>query len=186
VVLAVSLMASASFGRPATPKKANKYQATMVNGVEACTTANTTAPGALSTAACDPVVASDSLCQFGPEGKGSGKVQAKAKDDVAIAAKLGGVTATCEGETLCAVAGVRTSSNGCASTGDCSTITQPDLPLGIACCQVEKGKCKIKTTVNTALPGALSLGKATEIIVGEVGLARTGGGVAFRAGLFLP
>ena len=79
VVLGVSLMASASFGRPATPKKANKYQATVVTGVQACTVTNTTAPGLLSTPACDPVVASDAVCQFGSAGKGSGKVAGQGK-----------------------------------------------------------------------------------------------------------
>ena len=186
VVLGVSLMASASFGRPTPPKKANKYQATIVTGVEACTVTNTTAPGLLSTPACDPVVASDNVCQFGSAGKGSGKVQAKAKDDIAIAVKLGGLTDTCNGESLCAVASVRTSQNGCLSSGDCSTVTQENLPLGVACCTVDKGKCKIKTTVNTALPGALVTGNLAEFTLGEVGLQRSGGGYAFRAGLLLP
>ena len=187
VMLAVSLMASASFARPASPKKANKYQATVVTGVEACTVTNTTAPGLLSTPACDPVVASDSVCQFGPEGKGSGKVLAKAKDDIAISAKIGGLTETCNGETLCAVASLRTSQNNCASTGDCTTVTQTDLPLGLACAEVAKGKWKIKGSVNAEfLPGALVTGNSAEFILGEVGLLRSGGGVAFRAGLLLP
>jgi hypothetical protein len=189
VLVTVGLFASTSLARPISPKKANKYQATVVTGVEACSAANTTAPGALMTAACDPVVASDSVCQFTEKAgkpKGGGKVLAKAKDDIKINVKVKGITETCNGETLCAVASVRTSTNNCASTGDCSTIPQPDLPLGIACCLVEKQKCKIKTTVNTALPGALVTGNSTEFIIGEVGLKRTGGGVAFRAGLLLP
>ena len=188
-VLAMSLMVSTSFARPISPKKANKFQATIVTGVEACNVTNTTAPGILGTPACDPVVASDNVCQFDAPGgkrKGGGKVLAKAKDDIAISAKLGGLTDTCNGETLCAVAGVRTSQNNCLSGGDCSTITQVDLPLGLACSGVDKGKWKLKTTVNTSLAGALVLGNSTEFILGEVGLLRSGGGVAFRAGLLLP
>jgi len=168
------------------PKKANKYQATIVQGVEACTAANTTAPGLLGTPACDPVVPSDPNCVF--DAKGGGKVLAKSKDDIKIQAKLKKLVNeganSCEGETICAVASVRTTSNGCLSGNPCTTIDQNDLPLGVACCTVQKGKCKIKTTVNTALPGALVQGNQTEIIVGQVGLIRTGGpGVAFRAGL---
>lgn len=187
-VLAMSLMVSTSFARPISPKKANKYQATIVTGTEACTTPNTTASGVLATAACDPVVAADTVCQFDAPGgkrKGSGKVLAKAKDDIAISAKLGGLTDTCNGESLCAVASVRTSQNNCTSLGDCSTITQTDLPLGVACATVDKGKWKIKTTVNTSLPGALVTGNQTEFTLGEIGLLRAGGGVAFRAGLLL-
>jgi hypothetical protein len=170
------------------PKKANKYQATIVQGVEACTVANTIAPGALMTPACDPVVPSDPNCLF--DAKGGGKVLAKAKDDIKIVAKLKKLVNeganSCEGETLCAVASIRTTADACGTGNPCTTIDQDDLPLGLACCQVQKGKCKIKTTVNTALPGALVPGNRTEFTIGQVGLKRTGSsGVAFRAGLFL-
>ena len=112
---------------------------------------------------------------------------AKAKDDIAVAVKLGGLDDACNGETLCAVASVRTSQNNCASSGDCSTVTQTDLPLGVACCTVDKGKCKLKTTVNQSLPGALVTGNAAEFIIGEVGMLRSGAaGPGFRAGLLLP
>lgn len=178
--LGVALMVSPAFGRnPAA--KAGKYQATLVQGVQACTVTNTTAPGVLNTAACDPVVPSDSVCVFGPKGKGS--VAAKAKTDVAVQAKLGGLEASCDGETICAVAGVRTTVDSCASSGSCSTITQPDLPLGIACATVAKGKWKFKGTISQTLAGALTNGNRTEITIGEVGLVRAGGGVAFRAGV---
>jgi len=192
VVGVVTLFASASFAQRALPpKKANKYQATMINGVVACTAANTTLPGILASPACDPVVPNDTVCQFSEKNgklKGKGKVQAKSKDDVAIKAKLVKVTESCNGETLCAVASVTVTSDNCASSGSCTGEKSVDLPLGVACCTVEKQKCKIKTTVNTALPGALVAGNATEIIVGEVGLLRTTGspspaGPAFRAGL---
>jgi len=83
---------------------------------------------------------------------------------------------------------VRTTSDACASGNPCTTEDQEDLPLGVACCTVQKGKCKIKTTINTALPGAIVAGNRTEITVGQVGLLRTTGspspiGPAFRAGL---
>jgi hypothetical protein len=182
-------MVSTAFGRPLPPKKANKFQATMVTGVQACTAANTTLPGALMTPGCDPVVANDTVCQFAEKNgklKGKGKVLAKAKDDIKLKAKLVNLTDSCNGETLCAVATVTTTSDNCASGGSCTGVTSIDLPLGIACCLVEKNKCKIKTTVNTALPGALVPGNYTEFIIGEVGLKRTGASApAFKGGLLL-
>ncbi len=187
-ILGVAFLVGPAMGQRSVPKKANKYQATIVQGVEACTATNTTAPGILSTPACDPVVVSDPGCVF--DNKGAGKVLAKSKDDIKISAKLSklvneGVN-SCEGETLCAVASVRTTSDACGSGNPCTTVDQEDLPLGVACCTVQKGKCKIKTTVNTALPGALVPGNRTEFILGQVGLLRSGApGVAFRAGLLL-
>lgn len=182
--LGVALMVSPALGVRNIPKKAGKYQITVVQGVQACTSPNTKAPGLLATAACDPVVPADTTCVFTE--KGSGKIAAKAKDDIAVQAKLSGLNDDCNGESLCAVVDVTTSANGCQSSGDCTTIAQTDLPLGVACCTVDKNKCSIKTTVNTALPGALVPGKSSEFIVGRAGLSRTGGGVAFRGGLLLP
>ncbi len=185
--LGVAMMVSPAMGVRNPAAKAGKYQATIVQGVEACSAAlaNTTAPGILSTPACDPVVPSDSGCVFGAKGKG--KVAAKSKTDIAVQAKLGGLDATCDGETVCAFASVRTSTNNCASTGDCSTVPQPDLALGASCCTIAKGKCKIKTSINVALPGVLVTGNTTEFILGEIALGRTGQpGKAFRAGILLP
>ena len=184
--LGMALIVSPALGVRNLPKKANKYQATVVQGVEVCTTANTKGPGILNTDACDPVVPSDPLCVFTE--KGSGKVQAKAKDDVTVQGKLSGLAETCNGSTLCAVASIRTASNNCASTGDCSTIPQADLPLGTACCLIEKGKCKVKIDIGVALPGALPSGNNAEITIGEVGFQRTSyvGNKAFSAGLLLP
>ena len=187
-VLGMALIVSPAMGQRPLPKKANKYQATVVTGVEACTTANVTGNGILSTPACDPIVNSDSVCFFGADGKGSGKVAAKAKDDVSVKAKIGGMDAGCDGQTLCAVASIRTTADGCSGGNGCTTEDQVNLPLGTACCVVEKGKCKVKIDIGDALPGALDSGNNTEITIGEVGFTRTGSGgsVAFRAGLLLP
>jgi hypothetical protein len=172
--LGVALMVSPALGQRNPPKKAKKYSIEVVQGMSVCTAANTTAPGLLATAACDPPVPADPGCVFGLKGKG--KVSAKsATGDIAIQAKLTGLDLACVGESLCAVSGVRTTVNGCASTGSCSTVTQVDLPLGGACCTVDaKGKCAIKTTVNSVLPGAITTGNVSEFTLGEVGLLRTG------------
>ncbi len=64
--LGMALMVGPALGARNVPKKANKYIATIVQGVEACTSANDTAPGALGTPACNPVVSVGSgLCVRG-------------------------------------------------------------------------------------------------------------------------
>ena len=205
----MALMVSPALGQRAVPKKANKYQATLVQGVAACTASNTNAPGILNSLACSPVAPSDPACVF-EDNNGGGLVKAKAKDDIAVQAKLKKLDAACEGESLCAVASVTSSYDECDNLDTCTT-TAIDLALGATCCTVEKGKCKVKTTINGALPGALVPGERTEFIIGEVGMLRTGatggqvinidgaqangGGpiqgstrkaAAFRAGLLLP
>ncbi len=126
------------------------------------------------------------------DGAGKGQAKAKSKTDISIKVKLRKVDPACNGETLCAVASVITAQNNCG-LGDCTTEAQVDLPLGIACCTVVDEKCDIKTTVNTALPGALVTGNSAEFQLGEVGLLRVGTPdnspnrqpAAFRAGLLL-
>ncbi len=192
--LGAALMVSPALGQRSIPKKANKYQATLVQGVVSCTAANTTAPGVLATPACDPVVPNDDTCVYlidGDKFKGGGQAKSKAKDDVAVQVKLKGLDPACEGLTLCAVADVEASYDTCASSGTCTGERNEQLPLGVACCVVEKGKCQVKTTINAALPGALVNGVNTEFMVGRVGMLRTTGGgtisgPAFISGLLLP
>ncbi len=190
--LGMALMVSPAFGARNVPKKANKYQATLVQGTIACTATNTTAPGLLATPACDPVVPADPGCVFEDNG-GGGLLKAKSKDDISVQAKVKKVDAACEGETLCAVAGISASYDTCASSGNCTAVTSTDLALGASCVTIEKGKGKFKGTINGALPGALVTGERSEFILGEIGLLRTGAGstagranAAFRAGLLLP
>ncbi len=110
-----------------------------------------------------------------------------------VQAKLTKVDAACNGETLCAVAGLSASYDTCASGGPCTTVSTADLALGASCLTIDKGKGRFRTTINTALPGALVVGLNSEFIIGEVGLLRNGAGstggranAAFRAGLLLP
>lgn len=170
--LGMALMVSPALGQRNVPKKAGKYQATLVQGVAVCTASNTTAPGILASPACSPVVPSDAGCVF-EDNVGGGQVKSKAKDDVAVQAKLKGIDAACEGESLCAVASITSSYDSCANTQTCRT-TSVDLALGASCCTVTDGKCQVKTSINVALPGALVPGQRTEFQLGEVGMLRTG------------
>jgi len=187
-IAAFALIAMPAFGQRDTPKKANKFQATLVQGVEACTAATTTTGGTINLPACD-VVPSDNLCRFTTkngklQGKGTVKANSK-KGDIFVNVSVSGINDECNGETLCAIASFRATQNNCTSTNPCTTVDQTDFPLGLACCVVDKGKCKIKTSINATLPGAINAANNPEYTLEGVGLARTGGGVPFRGGVMV-
>ncbi len=168
--------------------KANLYQSSLVQGVAACTTANTTQPGTEGVVGCDPVIPNDDLCKFGP--KGFGKLKFKAKDDLKFQVKLRGLDPTCDGEVLCTTADLLITQDVCDSGGSCTTEPIDDLPFGATCCDVAFGKCDIRTTLTEALhPDTFVLGNRTEYTLGGVSLVRFGGDVdkpAFRAGMLVP
>lgn len=180
----VLFSASLAFGADGEPKKANKYQSTTVNAYSACTAPSETTLGGLPLPAC-PAVDADATCNFGDKGKG--KIQAKAKDDVSLSVKLGGLE-NCDGETLQAIVTIAATTNNCSVSTRCST-PEITLPIPGATCVVDKGKCKIKTTVNTLIPGAITPGQNTSIVIRDVTLGRTTGtaaGIVTEAGLLVP
>ena len=180
-VLAVGLAATMAFGADGEPKKANKYQATMVHDSAVCTTPTESTLGGLPLPACPE--SSSATCQFGD--KGSGKVAAKAKDDVALSLKIGGLENCADGTILQAYASFRTDTNNCSVSSRCTTFALQNFPIPGATCTVANGKCKLKTTLNTLVPGAITPGKNTSIILGEVGVMAGTTAVA-KAGLLVP
>lgn len=170
------------------PKKANKLIITMVEGVQACTVANTSTGGVINLPACDAQPA-DSLCEFTTKnGKLRGLGMAKAiarKGDIFLNVKVNGINDACNGESLCTVANFRATQNNCSNSAACTTTDQVDFPLGLSCCTVDKGKCRIKTSVNEALAGAINGANTPSYTINGVGLSRVGGGVAFRGGLLV-
>lgn len=186
-VAALAMVAMPALGQRSTPKKANKFQITVVQGVEACTASTTTTGGTVNLPACD-VQPSDSLCRFTTKNgklKGKGLILAKTKDDVSVKAKLVGLNDECNGESLCAIASFRSTQDNCTSGDSCTAEDQTDFPLGVACCTVDKGKCQIKTTINESIPGAINPANNQSFIINGAGFARTGGGVPFRGGIMV-
>lgn len=186
---AFGLLASPALGQVQNPpKKANKLIVTIVEGVQACTVANTSTGGVIDLPACDTQPA-DSLCEFTTKnGKLMGLGMAKAiakKGDIFLNVKLNGLNDACNGESLCTVATFRATQNNCTSAAACTTTDQTDFPLGLSCCTVDKGKCRIKTSVNAALAGAINAANTPSYTINGVGLTRAGGGVAFRGGLMV-
>jgi hypothetical protein len=191
------------------PKKANKFQATMVTSYAACTANNDTTTGALALPACHPAVRNDPVCGFDvtdpAKPLGQGQLQATVagsgdKLDIKLQVKLQGLNAGCIGQTLCISPFLRASSTGCAS-GDpngCTTLEALTNPfaLGGAGCGVvdDKGKLQIKTTVDTVLNvDLITPGTHLSLDLSRTGVRRTtgpslppAGTLTFSAGLLAP
>ena len=190
----VTLLVGASQAQRSDPAKAKKYQATLVTAYAPCAAPNDTTAGSVPLPACHPAVPGDAVCKIDP--KGGGKVSAKSDPagDVAIKLKLKGILG-CDGDTLQAAAGVQVTTQNCASAdpGGCTTITLSIPVSGPGNCVVAKGKCQIKSTVNTELgAGTLAAGDNVSITLGSIILARTtmvngaGNGQVAAAGIGIP
>jgi hypothetical protein len=179
--MALGFAATAVMGADGEPKKANKYQATGINATAECTAPDRVTNGSLPLPACATV--DPGVCTFGD--KGSAKIAAKAKDDVYLSLKMGGLESCPDGTVLQATASFKSNTNNCNLPGRCTTVTIPAFPIPGATCTVSKGKCSIKTSLNTLIPGAITVGKNTSIEIGSVGIVAGTAAVA-AAGLLVP
>lgn len=163
------------------PTKSKRYLATFVQAFAPCTSPNDTTTGAIQLPACHPAVPVDTGCTFGPNGKGTGNALVLPPDgtnpqDVSLYGRLVGLSAGCEGETLCVSATIVVSTVGCTS-GDaagCTMSTLTDFPIGTGnngCGVVQNGRVKLRTSVNTAF-GAEVLNSNTVIQIRGVGIKR--------------
>ncbi len=179
------------------PKKAGKVSLALVRDYAECVATNDSTAGALSLPACHPAVASDTTCFFDPlKGAGSVSASVSGTPDVKIGFKTGGLSAGCEGLKLCLDATIQVTTDACTS-GDplgCSSTTFDFGPIlgGFPgfCCTVLAGKCQVKATVNTIIPGAITSGDKVSISIRECGVRRTTGPGSptdtFSCGLFMP
>lgn len=183
--LALGLMTSGALAADGEPAKAGKYQATLINASGDCATGTGTevTGGALPFPACP---ATDMPgCTFGA--KGQGKVAAKAKTDVALGLQLKGLENCPNGVVLQAYAEFKSTTNNCSVSSRCTTETLPILfPIPGATCTVAKGGCKLKTTLNTLVPGLITPGENTAIELGTIGVGTGTAANVARAGLLIP
>ncbi|MEO8604125.1 MAG: hypothetical protein ABI629_16235 [bacterium] len=178
IVVGVCLTATMALGADGEPKKANGFKSTLVNAYPACTVPTEFTAGVLPIPACPAV--DPSPCTFGA--KGSGKVSAKTKTDVAVQAQLGGLENCPDGTTLIVSANFSAATNNCTVSTRCTTVALTNFTLGT--CTVAKGKCKVKTTVNTQIPNAIVPGKNTAITINGVGVG-TGTSAVAAAGVLV-
>ncbi len=154
------------------PKQAKKFQSALVRAYAPCVAPNDATPN-LVIPACSPAVALDPVCGIdASEGKGSLQVTVLAQGDLKIKVNVTELTG-CDGETLDFVTSARLTTDNCAGGGDCTAVDLIDLVVGS--CVVANGKCKINTTVNTVIPGALTPGNNLGIEILGCGLVRTTG-----------
>jgi hypothetical protein len=137
------------------PANANKAQFALVNGYDPCSSPNTNllANGA---GACAPPVASGA-CGFGNDGSGKMVFKkigsaAQGTEDLLMTAVAQGLNDSCEGLSLWFQLSFRLSTNDCP-LGSCTELDILDQHFASAPCVVRAGKCKIRTTINTAIPG---------------------------------
>jgi len=156
------------------PKKAKKLQAELIQNYAACQAPDATTNGGAD--ACLETEPVDTLCTFPGDGSGSLGL-AVAKQSIKATAKLKGLAATCDGQTLSVVLGVRTTTDDCAD-GHCTVV---DDVLTIGSCTVSGGKCKIKGEVDSGYPK--NAGSGMQIVSCGVGRA---GFDSFTCGLLVP
>lgn len=164
------------------PTRAKRFLTTFVQAFQPCTSTNDHTTGAIMLPSCHPAVPVDTSCTFGPDGRGTGTALVLTAvggqpQDISLRGRLVGLSAGCEGETLCVSATLVVSTVGCNS-GDaagCTMMTLTDFPIGTpvsGCGVVQDGRVKLRTTVNTAF-GAAVLNSNTVIQLRGVGIKRT-------------
>ena len=182
----IGLAASSAFAGHNEPIKGASLKGVFLTAYAPCVATNDTLTSSAPLGACHPAVRSNPACGFGA--KGTGKFSASVKPpDIALAVSLSGLDAGCEGKTLGLAVELRgLTTDGCQS-GDPGGCTVPDLvfPVFGATCVVAAGKCSIKTTVNTGLPGTLVNGNHAGITVGTIDIVE-GATPTFRGGVLVP
>jgi len=181
IVAGVCLSATMALGADGEPGKAGKYQASVVNASGDCTAPTEITLGALPIPACPATDAA--LCTFGVKGKG--KVAAKTKTDVALQAQLSGLENCPDNTVLQLTADTKSTTNNCSVSARCTTVDLPGFVISGATCTVSSGKCKIKTTLNTLIPGAITAGQNTALVIGEVGIVSGTSNIAI-SGVLVP
>lgn len=194
-VLSVIALAASAGAYHDEPRRAKALKAPLVTAYQPCTSPNTQTLGFPALPACHPAVRMDSLCGFTSQStlSGYGKAAAKSKPngDFAVSISAKGLSAGCEGQTLCGVVRVRATTHRCAE-GPCTvadldfTSTSPT-----ACCTVLSGVCVVQTTINSEVLGTLIVGDRTGLEVYGFGLRRVTGpnlpaGNTFQSGGLTP
>jgi hypothetical protein len=171
-----------------------------------CTAPNATQffVGAGIIAACMPPVPTTmtnpaNVTTFGPKGKASIKVSV-ATGDIKVGIKAIDILnngTPANGINLGAAANrVIVTSGNCAPGlppqaapvpgSECTSTDISSLFTAIFSIPCTSGKCVLKTTVNTIVPGAVSAGGLVNTEIGGIGLTDPDGDVAFTSGLFVP
>ena len=145
----------------AEPAKAKAITFPLVNSYRPCD------PGSANTAtqtggepACAPPAPNNFFgCAFSPTGSGKLKLKtigdpSDGSQDLQITLTATGLNDSCLG-SLTVLLSYRLTTDDCPP-GACTAVDVNDAFISGATCQVTDGKCKIKTTLNTAAPGLVA------------------------------
>lgn len=188
-----------------TPAKAKGIKTDLVVAYQ-CTAPNATQffVGAGIISACTPPFPTTNsnpanVTTFGPKGKATIKVGV-ANGDIKVGIKAldllnNGMAAN--GINLGAKADRVIATSGTCAPGlppqpaplpgtECTSTDISPLFSALLSIPCTSGKCQLKTTVNTIVPGAISVGSLANTEIGGIGLTDPDGDVAFTSGLFIP
>src|SRR5262249_9398927 len=147
-----------------TPAKAKQLKLEFVRAYAKCM-----APGSSTSnvfPACAPVTEPDP-CNFGPKGKGKGKLSILV-GDVGLKVKLSGLNDACEGLTLNLNLDILGWTLDDCAGASCTVVDLSDFLLST--CTVANGKCSIDTTINAVVPGMILAGKRSDFALGSVSI----------------
>jgi hypothetical protein len=204
-VLSVITFAGAASAVYNTPSKAKGIKTDLVVAYS-CTAPNATQffAGAGVISACTPPPPTTNTnttneTTFGPKGSANIAVSV-GKGDIKVAIKAGDIQNN--GVPADAISLGAKADRVVATSGDCAPGVPPQAaPVpGTECSSQDisslftaifsipctAGKCQLKTSVNTIVPGALSSGGVVQTEIGGIGLSDPDGDLAFTSGLFIP
>ncbi|HXJ35965.1 MAG TPA: hypothetical protein VMS22_18185 [Candidatus Eisenbacteria bacterium] len=174
VVVATLILAATSVRAHEFPTVAKQLKSSLVQNYAQCTAPTTMTSGGKP--ACggepDPV---DTQCTFASKSQGT-LTATISKTSIKLKAALKGLSPACNGETLTAALGVRTTTDDCPD-GHC-TVVDDEITGGT--CTVAKGKCALAATI----PTGYSAGAGSEMTVRTCGI-RHGMLDAFTCGVMV-
>ncbi len=188
-----------------TPSKSKQIKADLVVSYKPCAAPNATQffAGAGIITACTPPVPTTNtnptnVTTFGPKGAANVAIQL-GKGDIKVGIKASDVlnNGSPASVNLGAVAGSVVATSGSCAPGippqaapvpgtECTSTDISTLFTAILSIPCTAGKCALKTTINTIVPGAITVGSKANTAIGGVGLSDPDGDPAFVQGLFLP
>jgi hypothetical protein len=160
------------------PKKAPTLKAFLVQNYPPCT-----APGATTSngeQACEGPAEVDPSCVFSAKGLGTFSASVKGMTHITVTARLSGLDTGCEGKTLAAALGVRTTSDTCP-TDHCTSV---DREITFGSCVVHRGRCAINATIDPGFPS----GAGSEMTILTCGVqdgVQDGAPLTFSCGIMI-
>ena len=172
--MAAILMVTVRAGAHSFPASAPTLKSSLVQNYPPCTAPGTT--NSNGEAACVGAAEVDPSCVFtSKKGAGTLSVNVK-KTNLTVVAKLRGLGPECEGKSLTAALGIRTTSDSCPDD-HCTSV---DREITAGTCTVRNGRCAISTSI---APG-YEAGSGAEMTVLTCGV-KNGSLLTFTCGVMV-